>query len=408
VSFSHDYGGKDTEFVVEGGDFDALEVRDARKETGFHYFYDRGSRRLITDFVLDDRPLVATLCQVTLIKKGDKYSPRIKLWKKDKTAPGKEQARLELDDIPETRVIKALVDTDDCHENFWKVIHFLQSFSDIDLPAHAFRVMSGDGLALAEMLRQAPKAERLAVIRAAVGNLTERDIQLLVDRKSQLDYFARLLNDKEFFRARQNQQGKGPEAVWQDFFERNPWIFGYGLNLISCKALTDAKLEQMTTGANVFGGAGKRSDAILRTRGYISSLLFGEIKTPETRLLDSAQYRPPDVYRPSGDVAGGVAQVQKTTHKAVRAIVRDFHQVHRPDGTSLGIEVSTVSPRQVLVVGNLLEFMDGDEINPEKSSSFELYRRSIADVEIITFDELYQRAIYIVKDAADGEVIEQG
>ncbi|WP_435190580.1 hypothetical protein [Streptomyces sp. bgisy126] len=37
-------------------------------------------------------------------------------------------------------------------------------------------------------------------------------------------------------------------------------------------------------------------------------------------------------------------------------------------------------------------------VNPEKINSFELYRTSIQDVEIITFDELYQRACFIVED----------
>src|SRR6266567_5542458 len=140
----------DTELQVDGGDFTKLEVRDAGKGTGFHYFYDTASRRLIKDFVLHDGPQVATLCRVTLIKKGAKFSPRIRLWKRDKSRPGPDQPRLEMQDLPETRSIKALVDTDDCYEQFWNVIHFLASFSEIDLPANEFRVVSGEDLALTQ------------------------------------------------------------------------------------------------------------------------------------------------------------------------------------------------------------------------------------------------------------------
>jgi Domain of unknown function (DUF4263) len=397
--FSPEYVERDTEFDVENGDFSALAIRDAGKPSGFHYFYDTESRRLITDFVLDDRPQVATMCQVTLIRKDDKYSPRIRLWKKDKTGPGRGQARLEITDLPETRAIKAMVDTDECHDNFWKLIAYLQSLSEIDLPANTFRVLAENDTAVVEMLQRAPRAERLAVIRAAVGNLTEDDIQVLAGRKAELDRFERLLNDDDFFEAEQARVGRGPEAVWQEFFERNTWIFGYGLNLISCESLTDAKLEQITTGASVFAGGGKRSDALLRTRGYVSSLLFGEIKTHRTPLLKPAAYRPPDVYQPSEDVVGGVAQVQKTTQKAIQAITDSVHALRNPDGTPTGVEVSTIRPRQVLITGNLREFAVGDDINVERSSSFELYRRSISDVEIITFDELFERAVYIVRDA---------
>ncbi|MER6827448.1 Shedu anti-phage system protein SduA domain-containing protein [Streptosporangium sp. NPDC000563] len=99
------------------------------------------------------------------------------------------------------------------------------------------------------------------------------------------------------------------------FFEDNPWIFGYGLNLIACESYDDQKLQQLTTGASKFGGAGKRTDGLLRTRGIVSSLLFCEIKRHDTPLLVANQYRKPDVYAPSYEVVGAVSQVQKKLPK---------------------------------------------------------------------------------------------
>ncbi len=92
----------------------------------------------------------------------------------------------------------------------------------------------------------------------------------------------------------------------------------------------------------------------------------------------------------------GIHFEQKTAHKALRTIASEFHRLFEPDGTPLRIEISTIKPRQVLVVGNLKELMKGEDINLEKSLSFELYRKSLNDVEIITFDELYERAKFIV------------
>lgn len=68
-----------TEFDVTRQDFSDLEIRG----TGLRYFYDTRGGRLITEFLLDDRPQVATLCHVTLINKDGVLSPRIKLWKRD-------------------------------------------------------------------------------------------------------------------------------------------------------------------------------------------------------------------------------------------------------------------------------------------------------------------------------------
>jgi NADP-dependent 3-hydroxy acid dehydrogenase YdfG len=93
-----------------------------------------------------------------------------------------------------------------------------------------------------------------------------------------------------------------------------------------------------------------------------------------------------------------VAQVQKTAYKAHQLVTGQLHRHFRDDGAPTGIEVSTVRPRQVLVIGSLSEFTDGGAANPEKITSFEQYRRSIQDVEVITFDELYERACFIVED----------
>ncbi|MFI6509639.1 Shedu anti-phage system protein SduA domain-containing protein [Streptosporangium sp. NPDC050855] len=90
--------------------------------------------------------------------------------------------------------------------------------------------------------------------------------------------------------------------------------------------------------------------------------------------------------------------MQKTAEKAVRGI-RDFiHHKYDSDGTPTGLEVSTVKSRQVVVVGHTGEFESAGRLNHEKVSSFELYRRSVSDVEIITFDELYERACFIIQD----------
>nr|WP_237683481.1 Shedu immune nuclease family protein [Nocardiopsis sinuspersici] len=212
-----------------------------------------------------------------------------------------------------------------------------------------------------------------------------------------------MLSDAIFFEEERSRLGKdggkaGKEAVWQKFFEANQWIFGYGLNLVSCESLDGSKLERYTTGFNVFTGAGKRADAIMRTRGFVSSLVFCEIKTHGASLLSKKIYRDPDVYQVSEEVSGGLSQVQKTVDKALALLARQIHEIYKDDGTPTGIQVSAVRPRQVLVVGNLAEFRVDGALNPEKMSSFELYRSSIRDVEIITFDELYERARFIVSD----------
>ncbi|GAA4028588.1 hypothetical protein GCM10022232_88080 [Streptomyces plumbiresistens] len=389
-----------TEFDVTRGDFADLEIRASHDSSGFHYLYDTRARRMITEFVLDDRPQVATLCSVTIIKKGNTFTPRIKLWKKDKKKAGEVPAPQTVPDTGTTRAIKALVDTGDVHENFWKVINFLQGCAGLSTPGGSLQLVAGDEAQLTQLLTGQDRTMVLSAVRTAIGGgLTEEDIRLISNRREQLQRFERLLNDPDYFQQEESlATTRGAEAVWQAFFEANQWIFGYGLNLIACESIGDGKLERITTGADIFGGAGKRIDAIMRSKGLISSMLFCEIKTHNTELLAKTPYRA-GVYQASKELGGGVAQVQKTVSKAQQLISREFlTHICDDDGTPTGVELSTTRPRQVVVIGSLREFTHNGRVNPEKINSFELYRTSIQDVEIITFDELYQRACFIVED----------
>lgn len=49
------------------------------------------------------------------------------------------------------------------------------------------------------------------------------------------------------------------------------------------------------------------------------------------------------------------------------------------------------------MVGNLEQFIGEHGVNQERYRSFELFRRNTGSPEIITFDELYERARYIVQ-----------
>ena len=53
-------------------------------------------------------------------------------------------------------------------------------------------------------------------------------------------------------------------------------------------------------------------------------------------------------------------------------------------------------PKSFLVVGSLKEFVGEHGVNAERYRSFELFRRNTLSPEIITFDELYERARFIV------------
>lgn len=392
-------------FNVENGDFSVLELRQ-HEDSNLHYFYNKQDSHLVTDFILHDGPRVSTICSVTVIAKDGAYTPRLKFWKKDKTKAKNTPVQTEIPDDDATRTVKAYVDTSDGHRNLWLLLDFLRQFPGLTLPAGAFSIVGKDSADIADLLKTTERAQVVNAVKLVLGNsLSQEELDIIANRKGQLEIFEKLLHDPAFFESQREARKKvgtdsKPEAIWQAFFEANPWIFGYGLNLIACEAYGDAKLEQITTGASKLTGAGKRTDALLRTRGVVSSLVFCEIKRPDLPLLNPRQYREPDVWSPSAEVVGAVSQVQKTSEKAVRQIRDVLHKKYDADGTPTDVLVSTIRPRQVVVIGDLSQLeADTGELNHEKVSAFELYRRSTNDVEILTFDELYARARFIVHDS---------
>jgi hypothetical protein len=221
-----------------------------------------------------------------------------------------------------------------------------------------------------------------------------RDLVAVGYRRKQLQRFERLLHEPGYFTSEQERLRRAPEAMWQEFFEANTWIFGYGLTYQFLAQLDERKLEQIVRGRDLTA-AGKRSDAIMKTRGIISSLCFVEIKRHDTPLLERNQYRA-DVWPPSAELAGGVSQVQTTVHAAIETL---GHKLSPADdaGDPTGEILFNIEPRSCLVIGSLEQFQTDRGINVPKFRSFELYRRHTWRPEVITFDELLERARFIVE-----------
>lgn len=234
------------------------------------------------------------------------------------------------------------------------------------------------------------------------NNLTKSDIVALAYRKKQLDRFKGMLEDKHIFSDAQKEFGvKTTESTWQAFFESNQWIFGYGLSYLFVTGLDDKKLEQYTSGFSV-NQAGKRADALMKTRGLVSALCFVEIKTHETPLLQGGKPYRSECWRISEELAGSIAQTQKTVQKALKTIQTKL-EIEDNYGNPTGEVAYLYQPRSFIIIGSLSEFMKDDAVNEQKFGSFELFRRNLANTEIVTFDELYERAKFIVQQSEELE-----
>jgi len=229
------------------------------------------------------------------------------------------------------------------------------------------------------------------------AGVTEEDIANLTYRKEQVEIFRRLLTDDGFFESRMRElsvKTDQRERVWQRFFERNRWIFGYGLKFQWLSGVDGQSLEQDLIGGDALEGAGVRMDAVLRSRGRLSSLCFVEIKHHRSDLLKQVgrPYRG-EAWLPSEELAGGVAQVQRGVWKALRRPGEEWEEFAGN---------VPVQPKSILVIGSLSEFSaPNGHIDKDKYRSFELFRANTHSPEIITFDELFERCRYIVETGDD-------
>lgn len=182
--------------------------------------------------------------------------------------------------------------------------------------------------------------------------------------------------------------GESSELEWQMFFEANQWIFGHGLQYVALEKV-GKKLEATTTGT-AFDTAGKRADALARTRAEVSQYVLVEIKKPTTPLLRPQQYRV-GCWAVSDEVSSAVTQVQKTTFDFVRGRLKDT--IKDSLGNDTNQSIYAIEPRSFLVVGNTSQLSQNDD----KVTCFELFRKNVRSPEILTFDELFYRAKFIVE-----------
>jgi hypothetical protein len=229
------------------------------------------------------------------------------------------------------------------------------------------------------------------------SEITKEDIIAIGYRKKQLDVYSELLTNPEYFEDIKKRKQTTKEGLWQRFFEKNKWIFGYGLSYLFLSSLDEKKLEQIVRGHDV-ASFGKRVDALMKTKGLISSLCFVEIKTHESPLLQRNPYRS-GCWAPSQEVTEAVAQIQGTVASAVKSLTQKI-SLSDAHGNPTGEEAYNYLPKSYLVIGSLGEFTNEHGVNEDQYRSFELYRKNIITPEILTFDELYERTKYIVQHNA--------
>lgn len=243
--------------------------------------------------------------------------------------------------------------------------------------------------------------------------ITSQDIVNTGYRKSQLKIFEKLLKEKEYWKQYRKEEsdilemvskkeGKGfvlketskEEITWQYFFNKNAWIFGYGLDYRYQNIL---QREFSASDTDAAGKEQVNADFLIGDNYFTT---FVELKTPNTELFvntDSGKNRSGS-WSLSTKLVYGVSQILEQKAMGQIKLEKEPYNDNEEKITQKGYD-----SKCILIVGNLINDIenssDSSKIKEIKKKTFELYRRDSKNIEILTFDELYNRANYICHKA---------
>ncbi len=214
--------------------------------------------------------------------------------------------------------------------------------------------------------------------------LTKKDLDILSGRKEGLETFK-----SELYKETQDWNEKN----WQSFFNDNPWIFGYGLDY---RYLNIIQKEASVSNVDLDAKNTVISDFLL---GDTRFTVLVELKRPDTPLFETAGNRS-KTWRLSKDITNSISQI--LTQKAEWEIKSQTEQF---DSSGELIYEKTIDPKTILVIGNTSQFKGTDRESVIKAKTFELFRRNSRNIEIITFDELFEKASFIVNNELKTEKV---
>lgn len=163
---------------------------------------------------------------------------------------------------------------------------------DISVRAGPKIITDATDRALISRLKRLSHAEREQFFRSLQGDLTQEEINLLLGRRQALERFEARMKSDEWV-----------ETDWQDFFEKQSWVFGYGLDYRIMRLFD----REMVVGTAATDNRNKPTvDFLMNFTDYT---VLVEIKRPGTPIFQSQRGGRAGTWRFSADFVGAISQV---------------------------------------------------------------------------------------------------
>lgn len=250
---------------------------------------------------------------------------------------------------------------------------------DISTKAGPKAIIDASDRGIVERIKGMTEKQRDGVLRALQQSLTPEEINILLGRKQGLNEYEQHMHDMSW-----------REAQWQDFFEREQWVFGYGLDYRVMRQFD----REMTVGA---GGSDNQNKPVIDfLMSFTDYTVLVEIKTPNTPIFTASRRGRAGTWEFSGQFMSAVSQILE--QKAEWLTFAQTGEHYNKSGTEL-LTARTRNAKSILVIGSRSEFSRSGIPRDKNimSDTFELFRREARSVEIVTFDELLERARFITR-----------
>lgn len=358
------------------------------------FIYDGAD--IIGGFILVNKPSVKTILKISFYKsKADnKYIPRLEFRKENKKG-----------DVTKSKgkdVIIPFTNGDEARA-FWKAIHFLQGFKNlVDLGDFHSKYQAVSFNSYLVGFKSKGQAEKLKELYSLSKNirLTNNEIKELLfpQRRNTIHWFYAFLKGlqnnqgtKAFdsYRNKHSIKEKGEEAIWHHFFKSNEWIIGLNVDI---KFIRDLISEQRVGNPNSKGIGSPKVD--LLGISYFTTLI--ELKTSNTKIFNSKKTNKSRAN--TWDFSNDFIEAYSQTLSQRTELSEDKNLINN-DGKIIDSKKHRIlDPKGVLIIGNRnVEFPHNRKTENEiKTDCFERIRRDIRNIEIITYDELFERAFHIV------------
>ena len=177
---------------------------------------------------------------------------------------------------------------------------------------------------------------------------------------------------KQILKVWKTNQNNSSESFWQKLLSENSFV----LSQIFSTPVTILFSEAYVGGKGIENTGGSVIDFLFVNRLTRNTSLI-EIKTPTSRLLGS-KYRK-EIYSPSYDLAGAVTQISTSRDSLLKEYDRLVNR-----STS---HFEVFNPLCIVISGHATNELTDDG----KKKSFELYRADHRNVQIVTYDEVFEK-----------------